>query len=119
MEEIKPLSTSDAVSLTKFKPLTPGELTMLKVIEVVLEAGYLADGETKTETVRYISEASYPFAGKEVSLGGRQRFHLPETDKYVTVGKLITYFYIKKNDEITMQVNYKTKELDKIKDFLS
>ena len=66
-----------------------------KVLDLLHEAGWEPDGETEHKQFKIITQASYPLAGAVIQLGGRLRFHKPNSDRYVTVGKRTVYFYRK------------------------
>ena len=75
---------------------TKSELAMERAIEVLLEGGFVPDGETATSVVRTGSSASpiYGASGGQLSkVGGRTRFARPGTEWKATVGKLSTSFY--------------------------
>lgn len=77
------------------------------VYEILLVAGFVADGQTPTEHVR-MGTAETPvygggkMGGKLVTTGGRQRFHKPDTDLYVTVGRTSVSFYHRRNGSAPM-----------------
>lgn len=91
---------------------------MDEVIKLLIDNGYVFDGRTMSDTFRIITTSSYPFAGREVTVGGRTRLHLPETNQYVTVGKQVVCFYIKDKAAYNWK-NLYTKNIEEIKDYLN
>lgn len=78
------------------KPPTKGELAMEKAVDVLLQGGFVPDGETTGTVVRSGSTASPVFGaggGQLSKIGGRTRFVLPGTEWKATVGKMTTSFY--------------------------
>lgn len=74
------------------------ELAQEAAIKAVLAAGYVPDGETRSETVR-MPTTDCPVVGRGkiggelATFGGRQRFALLGTPYKVTVGQRSTNFY--------------------------
>lgn len=66
---------------------------MQSVIDLLLQLGWLRDGQTRVETVRLPTRETPVYGrggvmgGKLVTQGGRTRFHLSGTRWYATVGK--------------------------------
>lgn len=74
------------------------ELAQEAAIKAVLDAGYVADGETRSESVRMPTTACPvvgrgKIGGEVATFGGRQRFALIGTPYKVTVGPRTTNFY--------------------------
>ncbi len=70
--------------------------TMAAVIDALLQAGFLPDGETRTEVVRVPTTSSPLFGlsgGELAKFGGRQRFALGTSGIKATVGKRTTAVY--------------------------
>lgn len=78
--------------------MTKSELAQAAAIEAVLAAGFVADGETRSETVRIPTErcpvlCRGKMGGEIATFGGRPRFALPGTNRRVTVGPRTVCFY--------------------------
>lgn len=87
------------------------------VIEALISAGFVASGETRRETVR-IPTTKSPLYGKSggelATLGGRQRFERPGTNRRATVGKITTCFYEVDGREARNFVTMQTREVGHI-----
>ena len=87
------------------------------VIDELVSNGWVEAGTTKQEAVR-IPTTRCPVlnggksGGELATFGGRQRFRLPATDWFATVGPRTTCFY--KKDQM---VNYPTKFIAQISGF--
>jgi hypothetical protein len=97
------------------------QLAQEAAIKAVLAAGFVADGETRSETVR-MPTMDCPVSnrgksgGELTTFGGRQRFAIPETTHRVTVGPRTTNFYeFEKGKEIWGFRPFETFELDAIR----
>jgi hypothetical protein len=78
------------------KSPSKAELAMEKAVQVLLEGGFVPDGETTGATVRSESSTSLVLGGaggRLTKVGGRARFSLPGTDWKATIGKMTTTFY--------------------------
>lgn len=97
--------------------MTPGEIRVQTVIELLLENGWEPDGETRSETVR-VPTAACPAFGKSGgelrTFGGRMRF--AKGDRRVTVGKVTCCFYIYGPDGPTGFQNVPTRVLDWVRE---
>lgn len=72
------------------KKPTPSQLHCLAIVDAILAAGLVPDGETRTEVARMATSDG----GSEVrTFGGRERYAMPGSDLRVTVGKLTTFVY--------------------------
>lgn len=89
------------------------------IVELLLSAGFIPIGTTKTEHVR-ISTRKCPvfggIGGKKATFGGRQRYQ--HGDQRVTVGKRTVCFYRVESGKPTNFKNYDTKDYDEISDFI-
>lgn len=93
---------------------------VVQVKTLLLELGFCPAGETKSETVKAVTQASYPIPGKVVTFGGRERFRLGEI--FVTVGPQTTCIYTKsaRPDRLPSScINFKTRHLDAVRDYLT
>lgn len=70
------------------------EDNMGKILQLLLQYGYEADGSTRQELMRIMTVESFPLPAKNVTFGGRLRFK-GKNNHYVTVGKRTTCFYDK------------------------
>ncbi|MGY3582182.1 hypothetical protein ACVIGB_000893 [Bradyrhizobium sp. USDA 4341] len=99
------------------KSPSKAELAMTRAIEVLLEGGFVPDGETASATVRSESSTSLVLGGaggRLTKVGGRARFSLPGTDWRATVGKMTTTFY-RVVDGTTFDMNaFSTSEDDRL-----
>jgi hypothetical protein len=78
------------------KPPSKSELAMDRAVQVLLDGGFVPDGETAGATIRSESSTSLVLGGaggRLTKVGGRARFSLPGTDWKATVGKMTTTFY--------------------------
>lgn len=76
--------------------MTKSEQAMADAIQILKEAGFEPDGQTKVEQVRIPTKDSPVFGqsgGELATLGGRHRFAKPETDIKATVGLRTTALY--------------------------
>lgn len=81
--------------------------------------GFVPAGETNVETFRVITKKSYPLPGAEIKVGGRQRFSLPDTNRFVTVGARTTCFYEVVNGKAQNFANFNNKkDFDGIQEIL-
>lgn len=75
---------------------TKREEAMGAVVDLLLAAGFVPDGQTRAEIVR-IPTATSPLYGRSggelAKLGGRQRFAKPGTTVRATVGSRTTALY--------------------------
>ena len=95
------------------------------VIAVLLEAGFVGDGQTRTQTVRIPTQEA-PLhgrgGGRLATFGGRVRFRLPGSDLHVTVGARTTTVYRKHGPglEGVQGLAYcRTRDLDEIRAVLA
>jgi hypothetical protein len=77
---------------------TKSEIDLAAAVEALEEAGYVADGHTRSDTFRGGSAASPVLGhgasgGRIVTTGGRQRFARPGTDDKATVGRVTVALY--------------------------
>lgn len=75
---------------------TKREQAMAAVIELLLQSGFVPDGETRTELVRIPTKRSPAFGGSGgelAKLGGRQRFAKEGTNIKATIGMRTTCIY--------------------------
>jgi hypothetical protein len=76
--------------------MNKSQSAMMEVIATLTEAGFVPDGETRKETVRIPTTKAPVYGGiggELTTMGGRQRFHLPETNIKATVGPRTTAIY--------------------------
>ena len=66
------------------------EIALEAAINAVTAAGFVADGETRSESSR---RKTGELTEALIGVGGRQRFALPGTAHKVTVGRRTTNFY--------------------------
>lgn len=78
---------------TKKSRRTKAQSAFDEAVRAVTAAGYVPDGTTASTFGKVITAASYPLAGKLVTMGGRMRFRLPGTEERVTIGPRTTCFY--------------------------
>ena len=79
-------------------------------IKVLLDGGYIPDGEVRGEAYAIITSKSYPFAGRLIEPLARIRLALPETNKRATVGPRVVCMYEIVNHAAVNFQNFPTKE---------
>jgi hypothetical protein len=100
--------------------LTKTQQAQAAAIEAVIAAGFVDDGETRSQTVR-MESASNPIyggiGGRVTTIGGRPRFALPGTDRKVTVGPRSVCFYrfAKGDREPHSYQSFATKDVEAIR----
>ena len=95
-----------------------GLKSALQVIDILTANGWEGDGATPTQSVR-LSTARAPvyggIGGEVRTFGGRERFHKPGTNLFVTVGSRTVSFYHRENGEALGFRTYSTtKDIDYI-----
>lgn len=86
-----------------------------QIVEALLAAGFIPDGQTQQQHVRIPTMKSPVLGGmggERRTLGGRARFVLPHTKLRVTIGKGTTNLYTVDNGQTTFVANYKTRDVD-------
>ncbi|RNB59494.1 hypothetical protein EDM57_04970 [Brevibacillus gelatini] len=86
---------------------------MDKVIQFLLENGFVEDGQTKL-ALHGVETAKEQ--GRIAVIGGRARFR--NLDWFATVGKRTTCIYKKVNGEIIEMENFNSRDLNKITEFV-
>lgn len=102
-----------------------------KLIKFLIDSGWVAEGYTRSETYKIITQNSYPLAGGIVTIGGKPRFI--KDGWWVAVGVRTTVIYKKPDKPETMKgtgrlagrdvytfkdwetYNINTKEVDEVK----
>lgn len=85
-------------------------MTRDQAVAVLLAAGFVANGSTRTENVR-IPTSAVP-SGERRTLGGRLRFALPGTEVRATVGARTVCLYRREGRDVRFlgEGNYATKD---------
>jgi len=104
--------------------MTHSEKRMAEVIKMLIEkGGYSRNGETQSETVRFITINSYPCPGCEATFGGRERYErkIGNGIYRATVGKVTTNLYKFEKHQATDLIGFKTKTftLSDLRDYLT
>jgi hypothetical protein len=85
------------------------------IIEVLLQAGLVPDGQTAQEHVRIPTMRSPVFGGiggERRTFGGRERYRKPGTPLRVTVGLRTVNVYVVTDRGPRFLANYQTREVD-------
>jgi hypothetical protein len=94
------------------------------VIDGLVHSGWTLAGTTRQETVRIptmkspiFGHGANPSGGELATFGGRQRFRLPSTDWFVSVGDRTVCFYRKGDNGVSSAKTFPTSFIGQISSF--
>lgn len=88
------------------------------IIKMLLDAGFVPDGESVTGAQLFVTQKSYPYPGAVAPESRRPRFLHPSGMK-ATVGKMTTAFYRVVNHQAEQCGYFQTKDEKGISEFIS